>query len=391
MIENELAGDLKSKWKCLQKTMQKDGADGCLLATAANLFYMTGRLYNGYFFLPPAGEPWFFVKRPAGLSGDHVSYIRKPEEITDILKANGVGQADKLLLEGGELPYNDYMRLLSVFNPRHTADATAVLRAQRMVKTAWEIEQLRISARRHALTYAAIPGCYRPGMTDLDLQYEIERIMRRNGSLGVFRTFGSNMDIFQGSVLAGDNAGAPSPFDFALGGKGINASLPIGADGTALEKGMAVMVDMAGNYTAYLTDMTRTFSVGELPGAAYDAHKVSIDIVREIESVARPGMSCAHIYEIAGSRVARHGLEDCFMGGIQKARFVGHGIGIEINEPPVMTPRSRDVLEEGMTFALEPKFVIPGVGAVGVEDSFLVTRAGLEKLTYAEEEIISLI
>ena len=128
---------------------------------------------------------------------------------------------------------------------------------------------MRISARRHEAVYREIPACYRPGMRDVELQIEIEKRMRMHGSLGYFRAFGSNMDIFMGSILAGENAEVPSPFDFALGGSGIDASCPLGANGTPLKEGTAIMVDMAGNYTAYMTDMTRVFSVGHLTELAY--------------------------------------------------------------------------------------------------------------------------
>jgi Xaa-Pro aminopeptidase len=85
-----------------------------------------------------------------------------------------------------------------------------------------------------------------------------------------------------------------------------------------------------------------------------------------------------------------NGLEKYFMGTKQQAKFVGHGIGLQINELPVLTPRSKETLLPGMVFALEPKFVIPGTGAVGIENSFLVTEDGLEKLTIFEESIIQL-
>jgi Xaa-Pro aminopeptidase len=226
-------------------------------------------------------------------------------------------------------------------------------------------------------------------MTDLEFQYEIEKRMRQNGSIGLFRTFGNNMDIFMGSLLAGDNAQTPSPYDFALGGGGVT-SLPLGANGTVLENGMAVMVDMAGNYTAYITDMTRVFSVGKLPEQAYKAHKASIRILREIEAMAKPGTPCAEMYNLSYRIAEEEGLSPCFMGTKQQAKFVGHGIGIQINELPVLAARSKELLAPGMVIALEPKFVIPGVGAVGVENSYLVTASGLEKLTLAEENIIQL-
>jgi Xaa-Pro aminopeptidase len=389
MIRKVLADDLRLKWNRAQQAMGAMGADGCLLAIDVNLYYMAGGIFSGYFYLPVEGEPFFFVKRPNGLDAEQVAYIRKPEEITAVFAERGIRKPEKLLLEADELTYNEYIRLVAVFQPEETGNATALMRSLRSIKTPWEIEQFRISARQHTKTYAEIPSCYRPGMTDLEFQYEIEKRMRQNGSIGLFRAFGNNMDIFMGSLLAGDNAQAPSPYDFALGGGGVT-SLPLGANGTALKDGMAVMVDMAGNYTAYITDMTRVFSVGKLPEPAYKAHAVSIRIQQEIEAMAKPGTPCAELYNLSYRIAEEEGLSPYFMGTKQQAKFVGHGIGIQINELPVLTARSKELLEPDMVFALEPKFVIPGVGAVGVENSYLVTGSGLEKLTLAEENIIQL-
>ena len=179
------------------------------------------------------------------------------------------------------------------------------------------------------------------------------------------------MDIYMGSILAGENAETPSPFDFALGGGGIDASCPLGANGTLLKEGTAIMVDMAGNYTAYMTDMTRVFSVGRLTEEAYRAHQVALTIQQEVENATRPGTACSDLYNIAANIAKKEGLSANFMGTEQQAKFVGHGIGIQINELPVLTPRSKEELLPNMVFALEPKFVIPGVGAVGIENSFL--------------------
>lgn len=390
MIQKELIGDFKLKWDRIQQAMQKMNADGCLLTVDVNLYYTTGRIYSGYFYLPAEGAPWFFVKRPNGLTGDQVEYIRKPEQMAELFAAHGLKMPEKLLLEADELTYNDYMRLQAIFNPKETANATALMRNLRQIKTPHEIEMFRISAERHARTYAEIPECFRPGMTDLEFQYEIERRMRKNGSIGIFRAFGANMDIFMGSILAGDNAESPSPFDFALGGGGMDASCPLGANGTVLKDGTAIMVDMAGNYTAYMTDMTRVFSVGRLTDLAYKAHQTALLIQSEIENIARPGTPCAELYNIAAKITENEGLGAYFMGTLQQAKFVGHGIGIQINELPVLTPRSKELLEPNMVFALEPKYVIPGVGAVGIENSFLVTETGLEKITQFKEDIIQL-
>lgn len=385
-----MINELKLRQQNVQQAMQQLKVDGCLLTIDVNLYYMAGQVFSGYYYLPAKGEPYWFVKRPNNLSGNNISYIRKPEQIIEIFAEKGWSLPKTLLLETDEISYNECIRLQSALQVEEIGNATALMRQIREVKTPYEIEQFRISAEKHAMVYAEIKSCFRLGMSDLEFQAEIEKRMRLNGSIGVFQTFGANMNIFMGSVLAGSNAEAPSPFDFALGGEGQSPLCPIGANGMALKEGMTIMVDMGGNYTPYLTDMTRVFSIGTISDLAFRAHQLSIDIQNEMLQTAGPGTPCADLYNNALARVEKEGFADYFMGTKQQAKFVGHGIGLQINELPVLTPRSKETLQPNMVFALEPKFVIPGVGAVGIENSFLVTETGIEKLTIFEEEIISL-
>ena len=385
-MENEL----ELKWRRIQQAMRQEEADGCLLTMNMNLYYVSGQVFNGYFYLPAEGRPYWFVKRLTIPETNQVHVIRKPEQIPDFFRDLNLAMPRKLLLEADELSYNEYIRLQHVFRAEATGNASALIRHIRMIKTPWEIEQMRISARKHEAVYREIPACCRPGMRDIELQIEIEKRMRVHGSLGYFRAFGSNMDIFMGSLLAGENAGEPSPFDFALGGTGMHASGPLGANGTLLREGTTVMADMSGNYTAYQTDMTRVFSIGKLPDRAYRVHRVALEIQARMERTAKPGVPCAELYRDALAMAGQEGLEDCFMGTRFQAKFVGHGVGLEINELPVLTTRSKDILQPGMTFAFEPKFVLAGIGAVGIENTFLVTDSGVEKMTLLDENIIEL-
>lgn len=385
-MENEL----ELKWRRIQQAMRQEEADGCLLTMNMNLYYVSGQVFNGYFYLPAEGRPYWFVKRLTVPETNQVHVIRKPEQMPELFRDLNLAMPRKLLLEEDELSYNECIRLQHVFRAEATGNASALIRHIRMIKTPWEIEQMRISARKHEAVYREIPACYRPGMRDIELQIEIEKRMRVHGSLGYFRAFGSNMDIFMGSLLAGENAGEPSPFDFALGGTGMHASGPLGANGTLLREGTTVMADMSGNYTAYQTDMTRVFSIGKLPDRAYRVHRVALEIQARMERTAKPGVSCAELYRDALAMAGQEGLKDCFMGTHLQAKFVGHGVGLEINELPVLTTRSKDILQPGMTFAFEPKFVLAGIGAVGIENTFLVTDSGVEKMTLLDENIIEL-
>ena len=375
----------------IRALMVKQEIDAALITCNVNLIYTVGTVVSGYLYLPLNAPARLFYKRPNNLSGEHVHPIRKPEQLPELIQACGLPLPKRLMLEGGELSFTDYSRLAACFPQAEVLPVgTQLLRQARSIKTPYEIELFRRSGRAHAQAYSQIPGAFRSGMTDRELSIEVERLMRLEGCLGLFRVFGQSMEIFMGSLITGDNAATPSPYDFAMGGQGMDPSIPGGANGTLLRKGQSVMVDMGGNFFGYICDMTRVFSVGQLPQQAYDAHQACIDVQEAIAAMARPGVTCEEIYNLAIDVVTRAGFADYFMGIGQKAKFVGHGIGLEINEAPVLAPRMKQRLEPGMVFALEPKIVLPRVGAVGVENSWVVTAEGIDKLTLCPEEIIPL-
>ena len=385
-----LQPELKLRRDKIRALMVQQDIDAALITCNVNLIYTYGRVVSGYLYLPLNAPARLFLKRPNDIEGEHIHSIRKPEQITELLKEQGLPVPTKLMLEGDELPYTEYVRLAGLFPEAEVVNGTPLIRQARSVKTAIEIEMFRRSGIAHAKAYEQIPSVYRPGMTDIEFSIEIERLMRLQGNLGIFRVFGRSMEIFMGSVLTGDNAGYPSPYDFALGGQGLDPALPGGANKTPLKEGQSVMVDLGGNFNGYMNDMSRVFSIGKLPEEAYTAHQVCLDIQTKIASIAKPGIACEVLYDIAVEIAKEAGFADKFMGTGQQAKFIGHGIGLEINEAPVLAPRMKQQLEPGMVFALEPKIVIPGVGPVGIENSWVVTNEGIEKLTNCNEEIIEL-
>ncbi|MDE5899823.1 MAG: M24 family metallopeptidase, partial [Muribaculaceae bacterium] len=137
--------------------------------------------------------------------------------------------------------------------------------------------------------------------------------------------------------------------------------------------------------------MTRTFSCGSLSDLAMKAHACSIEICESLAAMGKPGTEAKALYETARQIAESHGLSDYFMGHRSHAGFVGHGVGIQINELPVIAPRSRHILAEGNVIALEPKFVIPDTGAVGIENTYVVEAGGMRSITNAPEAIIDLL
>ena len=367
--------------------LKSQGIDAILVSENANLYYTSGRVFCGFTYITADGSVTYFVRRPVGLSGDNVRYIRKPEQIAEMLPA----MPATIALELDTTPYSTVERLRKIFGDAQVANGSDVLRRCRAVKTPYEIARLNESGVHHVMAYSRIPRIYRGGMTDVELQVEIERVLRNEGCLGQFRIAGGSMELFMGNILTGDNADNPSPYDFAMGGAGLDLSLPVGCNGSAISPGHTVMVDMCGNFTGYMTDMTRVYYVGRLDETAAKAHQLSIDIHHRLAKEFHAGCEAKRMYEVAMEMVTAAGMDDYFMGHTQKAGFIGHGVGIEVNELPVLAPRSRDVLEEGNVIAIEPKFVIPHVGAVGIENTYVVRNDRLECITNAPEEITELL
>ena len=382
--------DIKKRIQQIQQHLVDQKADACVISSLVNLYYLNVFIFDGYMYILPDQKPMLFVKRPVNIDSDRVEYIRKPEQLPELLAKHNMAMPKNVLLESDVLSYNSVKRFQKALDKPQMRSISGFMRELRSVKSDDELAQIRKSALSHAKVYKQIPSLYREGMTDLDFQIEIEYVMRKEGSIGTFRAFGENMDIYMGNLLAGDNAQEASPFDFALGGKGIDPLLPLGSANKVLMSGTSIMIDMAGNYTPYMSDMTRTFSVSDLPEEAQRAHQLSIDIHTEIIGFAKQGIACSDVYERTMEMVVDNKMEQYFMGTTQQAKFVGHGLGLEINEPPVFAPRSREILQKNMAIALEPKFVLPGIGAVGIENTYFVTETGLEKVTLCEENIVVL-
>lgn len=364
-----------------------------LIADNATLFYLTGRVFNGWAYIPKdeAAEPVWFVRRPVEMEGDRVVGVRKPEDIPAKLSELGISLPTVVGLEMNALIYSTVMRLAALFPQAQAVNASPAVGVARSVKTPLEVEMMRRSGISQERVYRKIPSLFTPGMTDYELDVAIEHLSRLEGCLGQFRISGDTMEFFMGNILTGENADAPSPYDFALGGAGMNPSLPVGATGEEIRRGTTVSVDVNGDYTGYMTDMTRVFTYGEVPQVAIDAHQCSIDIHREFQRMARPGVPAKELWEMAEGMAKAAGFERYFMGHRQKAGFCGHGVGIEINEMPVIAPRSRDILADHNTIALEPKFVLPHIGAVGIENTYLITADSAECLTNAPEQLLPLL
>jgi Xaa-Pro aminopeptidase len=268
-------------------------------------------------------------------------------------------------------------------------DLSGRVRDLRSVKSPWEIERMRETARLLSGVVGELPSFLRPGMREVDLAAEIEVRMRRAGNEGSPRVRGFNQEFFMGLAIAGGAASAASYFDGPVTGRGLSASSPLGASVDPIGRDVPVLVDYTAIKDGYVTDMTRIAVCGRLAPGLARAFDVARAIQDELAAALVPGAVPSALFARAAERAAAAGLGDCFMGppGAQ-ARFVGHGVGLELDELPVLAPGFDEPLRRGQTIALEPKFVFPGQGAIGIENTWVVTEGGGERLATLPDDLL---
>ncbi len=375
----------------LQGSLRQAGVDGAVIIQNADLFYFSGTTQRSHLFIPAEGKPVLMVKKSLARAEEesaieNIISLDSLKEIKGVLQSYGYAPFKTLGFELDILPANLYFRYQKLFKPAEIVDVTPLIRTVRMVKSPYEIEIFRDAAKFHHDIFSFVKNNLREGISELELSGMILALSREKGHSGVLRVRGFNQDLFFVHLLSGNNT-FPSYFDGAIGGKGVTPAFAQGSYNKKIKRNEAVLVDYNFILDGYTLDQTRIFCLGTLPDHLAGAHALAVDILKEMEKAARPGVACSVLYEramqLAGDReYARH-----FLGFPQPVTFVGHGIGIELDELPVIAPGFDMPLEEGMVFTLEPKFSFPD-GAVGVENTYMVTKDGLENLTVFEEDII---
>jgi len=315
--------------------------------------------------------------------------IASLSELDGRLAACGLGAGTRIGFELDVLPAARF-RSYGVRLPGRTLDdCSPQVRAVRAVKSPWELERMRVAAGQVRDAAHAIPGLLGVGTAESKVQLEVEKLLRLGGHQGQLRFRGFNQEMHYGQVLGGPSGAVAGYSDSPLCGPGPNTVLGKGPDGHVLESGDPVIADLVGGHEGYLADQTRTFAVGRLAGDLRRAYDVCVEILRATEAELRPGAVPSRLYERSAEMAVDAGLEEHFMGfGPQRIRFLGHGVGLEIDELPILAPGFDEPIAEGHVIAVEPKMVFPGRGAVGIENMYAVTADGFETITTANEELI---
>ncbi len=375
----------------LQSELRAKGIDGALLIYPIDVYYFTGTRQNATLWVPADGNPFLLVRKSfsravkESLIEDTRSFPSSKE-----FPALFGETIKKVGLTFDIIPVQQYNYYAKMLPGRELVDLSAINREIRSVKSAWEQEQLRHSGSQLCSIFKQVPEFLRAGMRELDLAAEFECRLRRSGNEGYVRMRAYNQELFMGLAVSA-SAVQPGFFDGAVTGRGLSSASPHGASLEVIAPNMPIFIDYTGVFNGYITDMTRIFVVGSISQELQHAFATALAIQQYLVDNLRPGALCEDLFLKSAEMAETAGLGKNYMGAPgENARFVGHGVGLELDEFPVLAQGFKVPLVAGQTIAIEPKFVLPGHGVIGIENTFAVSSHGGIKLTDMPDEIVYL-
>lgn len=382
----------RRRGRALQQRLRDRDLGAAVLAQSRNVLYFGGIAAQGYVVVPADGEPQFLVQidpeRAAALSSLRVRPSRGVSTLVETLTSLGLGSA-AIGVEKGSLPVSVLERLADRLPGVRWADVGPDVLALRMVKSQEEISWLRVAARISDMLLAELTTLLRPGVSEIDLYGHLALRGRQLGADGLSAKHGFNdRTIEHAWLVSGPNTSRVSGYWLTMTGLGPSPARPYGPTRRVIEKGDLVCYDAGTPVNGYHSDHARTFVVGEASPKQLGLWEALLEVQRHAVAAAQPGRTAADVYDAAARAAAEHGITEHFMTrATLDFPYVGHGVGVEIDEPPLLSPRDRTVLQPGMVLAIEPKVIIPGWGGLTVEDTVLVTTGAPEVLTLAPTQL----
>lgn len=379
--------ELESRMERFRSKMDNTDSEWSIavIFSKMNMFYLTGTMQDGMLVIPRDEDAILWVRRSYERAVDESDFplIRQMDSYKTA-RASYNKLPDTVHIETEFLPVAMYQRFSRYFDFKNIKPLDMQLSMVRAVKSEYELELMKKSGKIHEkVLEQMVPGLLKEGISETELSVNIYSLLVHEGHHGLSRVRMLDTEMVLGNTCFGESSLYPTYFNGPGGIYGLNAAVPLlGNRERKLKAGDLVFVDVGCGYDGYHTDKTMTYVFSKsLPEEAEEAHKKCLEIQETLASMLLPGAIPSDIYNSIIGSLNDEFLEN-FMGyGKRKAKFLGHGIGLAIDEMPVIADGFEDPLQENMTIALEPKKGIPGVGMVGVENTFIVEKKGGKSIT----------
>ena len=385
--------EIKKRLEKLRKGLEAQKIDGAIIVQKTDLYYFSGTDQDAHLWVPVSGPPLLMVRKSIERAiedspFENIVPLSGFSILPDLIEHHS-GKAPKNIgLETDIVPASMYLIYKKLFHDAIFTDISPLIRGIRMIKSEYEIDCIKRAVAMADEMYKLVPSFIRDSLTETELAIKIEAFYRGNGHPGIVRTRGFNTECHYGHVFSGKSAAVPSNSPGPTGGEGMGPFFSQGAGQKAILAQEPIMVDYSSSVNGYVADQARIFSVGKLEDHLLFTHDVMLEIQDIISEKAKPGIIAENLYELALEIARKKGIRSGFMGYPDPVPFVAHGIGLELDEWPLIGRKHSTILEEGMVLAMEPKTVFPGKGVVGIENTFVITKYGMKKLNQFPDNII---
>ncbi len=394
MSEKTPASELKSRLQRFCKLMDEQNPEWqmAMIFSKINLLYFTGSMQEGMLVIKRNASSTYWVRR----SYDRALLESELENIHPMGSYRDAASQYKnipamVYLESEFVPLAMFSRVQKHFGFTAFKALDFQISMTRAVKSAWELHFILEAGKIHQrVSEELVPSILREGMSEADLAAELYEIMVKEGHQGTARFAMHDTDIVVAQLAFGENSLTPTNFDGPGGNQGLSAAMPsLGNRHRKLKKGDLVFVDMGLGVNGYHSDKTMTYMFGTPQSDEVQAiHQQCVDIQYRIADMLKPGETPENIYETIMAGLSDD-FKQNFMGfGNRQVKFLGHGIGLTVDELPVLAKGFKMPIEENMLFAVEPKKGIAGVGMVGIENTFLVTPNGGKSISGESKGLI---
>ncbi|NLC83984.1 MAG: aminopeptidase P family protein [Ruminococcaceae bacterium] len=394
LTSNPPREEFEARLAALFSTLRRSGHrfDTALIIDRINQYYFTGTMQDGILVLRRDGEAFFFVRKSydRALFESPLDIIRPMNSYRDLLQFLPA-DLGSTFIETEVMPLAVLERLRKYFTISVIQPLEGITMRLRSVKSKYELDIMRESGRQHNyLLQQIIPGLLRAGISEAELQGEVYNSMIQLGYHGVSRFAMFQAELIAGQVSFAESGIFPTSFNGPGGGRGASAAIPtLGSRDRLLQRGDIILLDIGYGINGYHTDKTQVYCFGaEPPKEAVEVHQACLDVLNRASAQLVIGAVPAKVYQNIMAELPA-ALQANFMGyGREQVKFLGHSIGLQIDEQPVIARGFNEPLKPNMAFALEPKSGIAGIGMVGAEETYLVTPEGPECITGGAKEIM---
>lgn len=385
----------RKRIKILQKNILKNDLTGVLLHYSRDIFYYTGTVQPSYFVVFP-DEYFLFVKSGYSfaltetfIEKSKVLWEKRLDKIFQKISSFFTSKG-KIGTELDVLSVNEFLKLKKVFEGFDFVDISPTILEQRKRKDQYEVEKLRKACKVVDVGHKAILQTLTEGITELKLAAAVENAMRLAGDEGMY--FMRHPDFFmgRGPLASGSNLFKISGVVSTISGVGLSPAIPAGPSRRKIKEGDLVVADMPALVEGYHADQTRTYVVGKASKNIRRMFEALKEISDHLIDIIEVGMKSFEVYRMALDKAEKLGIGKYFLNlGDERGKtfLVGHGIGLELNEPPILSCYEQSTIPDRLVITIEIHAMDKHTGVVKLEDMILVGKRKNKILNITPQEL----